>query len=89
MEPQNIRCPSCGILRFRTSQVRFSAIPYLALMRFPVRCHSCQERLHVGYRVALRILHTQRLHASLVMEAEDVGRQKARVEVPTNPKDDH
>jgi len=41
--------------------VRFSDIPRLALLQFPVRCRLCRERFHVGISLALHLLQSQRV----------------------------
>jgi hypothetical protein len=61
-----MNCPYCGTPKFRTSRVRFSDIPRLALLQFPVRCRLCRERFYVGLSLALHLLQSQR-----VRERED------------------
>jgi hypothetical protein len=46
--------------------MRFSDLPRLALLQFPVRCRLCRERFHVGFSLALHLLQSQR-----VREQED------------------
>lgn len=48
--------------------MRFSDIPRLALLQFPVRCRLCRERFHVGISLALHLLQSQR-----VREEEDAS----------------
>jgi hypothetical protein len=56
-----MNCPYCGTPKFRTSRVRISDIPRLALLQFPVRCRLCRERFHVGISLALHLLQSQRV----------------------------
>jgi hypothetical protein len=51
--------------------VRFSDIPRLALLQFPVRCRLCRERFHVGISLALHLLQSQR-----VREKEDAEQRR-------------
>jgi C4-type Zn-finger protein len=69
VQEQKLKCPSCGTARYRTSHFRLSDIPYLLVMQLPVRCSSCQERSHVGYRNARRIRKEERSRSFLVREA--------------------
>jgi hypothetical protein len=66
-----MNCPYCGTPKFRTSRVRFSDIPRLALLQFPVRCRLCRERFHVGLSLALHLLQSQR-----VREKEELDLQR-------------
>ena len=63
-----MNCPYCGTPKFRTSRVRFSDIPRLALLQFPVRCRLCRERFHVGISLALHLLQSQRVRVNEVSE---------------------
>jgi hypothetical protein len=56
-----MNCPYCGTPKFRTSRLRFSDIPRLALLQFPVRCRICRERFHVGMSLALHLLQSQKI----------------------------
>jgi C4-type Zn-finger protein len=76
MENTRTTCPYCGVSRCRTSHFRLSDLPYLALMKLPVRCDSCQVRFHVGHRMAFQIAHAQQSRSSLVLEAEHRLRQQ-------------
>jgi len=40
-------CPFCNSARLRNSRSRVGDILHLLILRSPVRCHSCQERLYV------------------------------------------
>jgi len=53
--------------------VRFSDIPRLALLQFPVRCRLCRERFHVGISLALHLLQSQRIREG---EYEELKREK-------------
>jgi len=64
-----MNCPYCGTPKFRTSRVRFSDIPRLALLQFPVRCRLCRERFHVGISLALHLLQSQRVREDEDSEA--------------------
>ncbi len=43
--------------------MRFSDIPRMALLQFPVRCRLCRERFHVGLSLALHLLQAERVRA--------------------------
>jgi len=43
--------------------VRFSDLPRLALLQFPVRCRLCRERFHVGMSLALHMLQAEKVRA--------------------------
>jgi hypothetical protein len=64
-----MNCPYCGTPKFRTSRVRFSDIPRLALLQFPVRCRLCRERFHIGISLALHLLQSQRVREDEDAEA--------------------
>jgi hypothetical protein len=68
-----MNCPYCGTPKFRTSRVRFSDIPRLALLQFPVRCRLCRERFYVGLSLALHLLQSQRIRER---EDEALRREK-------------
>jgi hypothetical protein len=68
-----MNCPYCGTPKFRTSRVRFSDIPRLALLQFPVRCRLCRERFHVGISLALHLLQSQRVREK---EESELRREK-------------
>jgi hypothetical protein len=53
--------------------VRFSDIPRLALLQFPVRCRLCRERFHVGISLALHLLQSQRVREK---EESELRREK-------------
>jgi len=53
--------------------VRFSDIPRLALLQFPVRCRLCRERFHVGISLALHLLQSQR-----VREGEEASARREK-----------
>jgi hypothetical protein len=53
--------------------VRFSDIPRLALLHFPVRCKLCRERFHVGISLALHMLQAERVRAG---EEAEMRREK-------------
>jgi len=65
-----MNCPYCGTPKFRTSRVRFSDIPRLALLQFPVRCKLCRERFHVGLSLALHLLQSQRVRERENLEVQ-------------------
>jgi hypothetical protein len=56
-----MNCPFCGTPKFRTSRVRVSDIPRLAVLQFPVRCRLCRERFYVGFSLALHLLQSQKV----------------------------
>lgn len=64
-----MNCPYCGTPKFRTSRVRISDIPRLALLQFPVRCRLCRERFHVGISLALHMLQAERVREGEEAEA--------------------
>jgi hypothetical protein len=68
-----MNCPYCGTPKFRTSRVRFSDIPRLALLQFPVRCRLCRERFYVGFSLALHLLQSQRVRER---EEEEIRNDK-------------
>jgi hypothetical protein len=68
-----MNCPYCGIPKFRASRVRFSDIPRLALLQFPVRCQLCRERFHVGISLALHLKQAQRVREG---EEAEIRREK-------------
>lgn len=70
MSEENLKCPYCGLRRCSTSHFRLSDLPYLLLLRLPVRCHSCQERFYVNYLRVLRMMHGQRSRSYLIQQAE-------------------
>ena len=53
--------------------MRFSDIPRLALLQFPVRCRLCRERFHVGISLALHLLQSQRVSEK---EESELRREK-------------
>jgi len=53
--------------------VRFSDLPRLALLQFPVRCRLCRERFHVGFSLALHVLQSQRIR-----EQEDEAERREK-----------
>ena len=68
-----MNCPYCGIPKFRTSRLRFSDLPRLALLQFPVRCRLCRERFHVGMSLALHLLKAQK-----VRDVEQASARRAK-----------
>ena len=72
-----MNCPYCGTPKFRTSRVRFSDIPRLALLQFPVRCRLCRERFHVGLSLALHLLKSQKVREE---EDAELRREKYKAE---------
>ena len=68
-----MNCPYCGTPKFRTSRIRFSDIPRLALLQFPVRCRLCRERFHVGMSLAMHLSQSQR-----VREAEEANERREK-----------
>jgi hypothetical protein len=73
----SMNCPYCGTPKFRTSRIRFSDLPRLALLQFPVRCRLCRERFHVGFSLALHLLQSQRVRED---EEATVRREKYKTE---------
>ncbi len=77
-----MRCPYCGTPKFRTSKLRITDFPRLALLQFPVRCKVCRERFYVGISLALHVLQAQR-----VRKAEEAAAQREEYkENPTSEK---
>jgi len=74
-----MNCPYCGTPKFRTSRVRFSDIPRLALLQYPVRCRLCRERFHVGLSLAMHLLQSQR-----VREGEDAQLKREKYKAKDN-----
>ena len=56
-----MNCPYCGTPKYRTSRLRLTDLPRLALLQFPVRCRLCRERFHVGISLALNLVQSQRV----------------------------
>ncbi len=73
-----MNCPYCGTPKFRTSRVRFSDIPRLALFQFPVRCRLCRERFHVGFSLALHLLQSQRVREREELEVQRQQKFKSK-----------
>jgi len=59
--------------------VRFSDIPRLALLQYPVRCRLCRERFHVGLSLAMHLLQSQR-----VREGEDAQLKREKYKAKDN-----
>ena len=57
-----MKCPYCGSSRFRLSHLRFSDLVHLLVVRYPVRCRLCRERMYAFLPDALRLRGS--LHAS-------------------------
>ena len=53
-----ILCWQCRLTSFRPSILRFSDIPRLLFLRFPVRCTICRERTHVFLPEFLKLRST-------------------------------
>jgi len=50
-----MNCPFCGSTKVRNSRFRATDIPNSLLLRFPVRCRDCEERIHVSLARAREI----------------------------------
>ena len=72
-----MNCPYCGTPKFRTSRIRLSDLPRLALLQYPVRCRLCRERFHVGLSLALHLFQAQRVREG---EEAAVSREKYKSE---------
>ena len=57
-----MKCPYCGSSRFRLSHLRFSDMVRLLVVRYPVRCRLCRERMYAFLPDALRLRGS--LHAT-------------------------
>jgi hypothetical protein len=57
-----LRCSSCGSRHMRPSKLRFSDIPHFLILRFPVRCVLCGERVHWRLVSVLRLRATRQRH---------------------------
>jgi hypothetical protein len=77
-----MNCPYCGTPKFRTSHVRFSDLPRLALLQFPVRCRLCRERFHVGVSLAMHLLQSER-----VREGEEAELRREKYKAKDNTED--
>jgi hypothetical protein len=53
-------CPSCLSTRLRLSHFRPSDLRSIAILRFPVRCRTCQHRMHAGPLFALHLWQERR-----------------------------
>lgn len=76
-----MNCPYCGTPKFRTSRVRLSDLPRLALLQYPVRCRLCRERFHVGISLALNLFQSQR-----VREQEDAAIKREKFKAKDKPE---
>jgi hypothetical protein len=56
-----MQCTHCSSTDFRLSGLRRGDIPHLLLMRYPVRCRDCHERLYGGLLYALSLRRSQGL----------------------------
>jgi len=54
-------CPFCSSARLRNSRTRAADILHLLVLRSPVRCHNCQERLFVPFWTAKEIRRATKL----------------------------
>jgi hypothetical protein len=43
-----MNCGACGSTRFRVSRFRVLDVPRLLILKYPVRCLSCQERTYAS-----------------------------------------
>lgn len=77
-----MNCPYCGTPKFRTSRLRFSDLPRLALLQFPVRCRLCRERFHVGMSLAMHLLKAQKVRN---LEEASLRREKYKSKDQTEP----
>ena len=68
-------CPSCLSTRLRLSQFRAGDLPFLAILRFPVRCRTCFHRTHAGPLFALRLWKEQRRKE--IVESKETARKAA------------
>jgi len=50
-----MNCIWCGSPNLRNSRLRASDLGHLPLLRFPVRCRSCEERFFIGPLKAWRL----------------------------------
>jgi len=50
-----MNCPFCGSDRVRNSRFRAFDIPNSLLLRLPVRCRDCEERMYVSFARAREI----------------------------------
>ena len=59
-----VHCPRCGSGNLRPAHFRRSDLPYLLILRFPVRCRYCRDRFHVGiFRIRKVRLVAEERHA--------------------------
>jgi len=67
-----MNCPYCGSDRVRNSRFRAIDIPNSLLLRFPVRCRECEERIHVSIKRAREIRQaSEARRAERTTEARD------------------
>jgi hypothetical protein len=49
-----MNCQWCGSPSIRNSRLRLADLPLLSLLRYPVRCRSCEERYFISVFAALK-----------------------------------
>ena len=56
-----MNCHFCGSSRLRYSRFRVSDLPYIFLIRLPVRCRNCQARSYIWISQAMAIRRATKL----------------------------
>ena len=60
-----MKCPFCHSSKFRNSRFRMSDLGHALLLRFPVRCRDCEERIYVSLLEYVQVRRASKLrHAS-------------------------
>lgn len=62
----NLLCPFCGSENLKRSRWRSSDLPFILLLRRPVRCHECTERFYTSV-FARAEGHSQSLRSEMVL----------------------
>jgi hypothetical protein len=50
-----MNCQWCGSSEIRSSRLRLADLPRLSVLRYPVRCRSCEERYFISVFAALKL----------------------------------
>jgi hypothetical protein len=55
-----MNCQWCGSPEIRNSRLRLADLPRLSVLRYPVRCRSCEERYFISLFTALKLRAAER-----------------------------
>lgn len=56
-----MKCNNCGSTRVRVSRLKISDLAQLLSFNYPLRCHSCFDRVYVRIPVAWQLHQAERL----------------------------